>query len=365
MLRPVPNASQPLLLVHGHAEPRHDIRHAVAKRHHFSECMLDDLPRRDWGERIELIVDTPLETESDVQRAQACFAAIPKDLGMIFALDQPARSLMVRAHALGAEATVPRPISEARLFAAIAMLFERTRAMRWSRSLGNQAAGIAAASDAVESLFRFAAGGTRISQHELYHQGDTVIDTLAETGIGRWIDAVRAHHNQTFRHSLLVTGIAVGFGQLLRMRQDDLRRLAVGGLIHDIGKAAIPADILEKPDALSPEEMEIMRQHPALGRNFLNRQSGFSPEMIDVVAHHHEMLDGSGYPDGLSGAAISDLVRIITVADIFAAMIEERAYKPAMRRDEAYAHLATLSGKLDTSLVRAFEPIALATRLAA
>lgn len=362
----MPDGAQPLLLVHGHPEPRLDIRRAMAKRYHFSECMLHELRSRLADEPAELVIDAPLETVDEFRIVQAAISGVPKlGSGMAFVIDAPSRALILRAQALGAEATVPRPISEPRLFAAVSLLLDRACKENWVSSLGEQAEGLTAGSDVLDSLYRFASGGTRITQYELYDQGDVVIDTLAETGLGKWIEAVRAHHSQTFRHSLLVTGIAVSFGHQLKMRQDDLRRLVMGGLIHDIGKASIPVDILEKPDALTPQETEIMRQHPGLGRNFLQRQGGFAPEMIDVVAHHHEMLDGSGYPDGLSGNRISDLVRVVTIADIFAALVEQRAYKAAMRREDAYAYLTTLAGKVDMSLVRAFEPIALETLLAA
>lgn len=355
-----------LLLVHGHDGPRPDIRLALAQRYAFRECDLAALAKFRWDEPLEILIDAPLETIEDFERIQKATSRKPKhDPGMAFIIDRMERALVVRAHALGAEGIIPRPIGNWALFSAIDTLLNRSRSRLWSNTFGAEAEGLIAGTSVIDELFRFASSGTHLTQAQLYDRGDTVIDTLADTGLGRWIEAVKAHHSRTYQHSLLVTGIAVGFGQKLGMRQEDLRRLAVGGLLHDIGKASIPVEILEKAGPLTTEEALIVREHPALGRSILAHQGGFSPEMIDIVAHHHEMLDGSGYPDGLSGNAITDIVRVVTISDIFAALIEERTYKRAIENENAYAMLLTMGAKLDAALVKAFKPIALETKLAA
>ena len=120
------------------------------------------------------------------------------------------------------------------------------------------------------------------------------------------------------------------------MREDDQRRLARAALLHDVGKAFIPVTILDKPGALTPEEMEEMRQHPRRGYDALSAQGGFPPEMLDVVLHHHEFLDGTGYPNGLSGKQISDIVRVTTIMDIYAALVEKRAYRLQFTHAKAF-----------------------------
>jgi len=363
---PVSTTTDRILLVHGHRPPRSDIRRLLEQRYRFRECSLADLPGRDWHEPLEILIDAPLLTLDDAMSVRRALEGLPKDgPGVAFIIEELSRTQIVRAHSLGGEGIVSRPVSPYALYATVDTLLNRSRIRQWSTSLGPAATGLAAGHEALERLFQFAEKGTRLTQRELFDRGDNVIDTLAETGLGKWVEAVKAHHSATFRHSLLVTGIAVGFGQHLRMRHEDLRRLAIGGLVHDIGKAVIPVDILEKPSALTPDEELIVREHTTLGRGILTRQGGFAPELVDVVAHHHEMLDGSGYPDGLAGDAIKDLVRIITISDIFAALIEARAYKLPLPNEEAYAYLQSREGKLDMQLVKAFRPIAFETRLAA
>lgn len=355
-----------LLLIHGHELPREDIRTALTRRYRFLECGLDELALHAGDAALELIFDAPLETEQDMNRIRNGWPeGIRQGRGAVFITERPARALSVRAHALGAECIVPRPVMSETLFGAVDSQLARRRHRLWAEGVGPVANGLEAGTAALERLFDFARRGTRLTQRELFRQGDSVVDTLGQTGLGQWVEAVRAHHSQTFRHSLLVTGIAVGFGQQLRLRREDLHRLALGGLVHDIGKAMIPIEILEKPATLTEDEAAVMRLHPGLGRDILRQQGGFSPELVDIVAHHHECLDGSGYPDGLAGAGISDIVRIMTIADIFAALIEQRSYKPTIPNEDAYALMQGMTSKLDMTLVAAFRPVALATRLAA
>jgi putative nucleotidyltransferase with HDIG domain len=173
-------------------------------------------------------------------------------------------------------------------------------------------------------------------------------------GLGSWLDTVRKHHSQTYQHCLIVTGVTVGFAQHLGLARADQQRLAFGAMLHDIGKARIPIEILEKPAAPTADEMAILRKHPEYGLEALKDSPDLKEEHLDLVVHHHEYLDGSGYPHGLSGGEISDLVRIMTICDIFGALLERRAYKPPLSADVAYQMLLDMGGKLDKDLVRAF-----------
>jgi HD-GYP domain-containing protein (c-di-GMP phosphodiesterase class II) len=100
-----------------------------------------------------------------------------------------------------------------------------------------------------------------------------------------------------------------------------------------------------------------MRKHPEYGRDALDTASDLSAEMLDIVVHHHEYLDGSGYPHRLQGKEISDFVRIMTISDVFGALIERRSYKPPLSADAAYQILLDMGPKLDRDLVRAFKPV--------
>jgi putative nucleotidyltransferase with HDIG domain len=186
-----------------------------------------------------------------------------------------------------------------------------------------------------------------------------ITDSISEHGLSDWLGTVRRHHEGTYQHCLLVTGVAVDFGLSLGLPRADIERLHSAAMFHDIGKAKIPLAVLDKPGRLDPEERAMIETHPVVGYDVLKGSAGISPEILDAVRHHHELLDGSGYPDGLCASSISDVVRILTISDIFAALIEDRRYKPPMPRDQAYEVIRSMQGKLEGPLVSAFRPVAL------
>ena len=120
-----------------------------------------------------------------------------------------------------------------------------------------------------------------------------------------------------------------------------------------------PLAVLDKPGRLDQRERALIETHPAAGYDVLKGIPGVSPEILDAVRHHHEYLDGSGYPDGLCAEGISDLVRILTISDIFAALIEDRRYRPPMPREQAYEIMRGMRGKLEGPLMVAFREVAL------
>jgi len=156
-----------------------------------------------------------------------------------------------------------------------------------------------------------------------------------------------------------VTGIAVDFGLSLGVPKTDIERLHSSAMFQDLSKAKIPLNILDKPGRLDPEERALIETHPVAGYDMLKENDGISAEILDAVRHHHEYLDGSGYPDALCAESICDLVRVLTISDIFAALIEERPYKATRSRAEAYDILCSMEGKLEKPLVNAFKPVGL------
>jgi HD-GYP domain-containing protein (c-di-GMP phosphodiesterase class II) len=154
--------------------------------------------------------------------------------------------------------------------------------------------------------------------------------------------------------------VAVGFALDIGFAGADVKRLGMAATLHDIGKARIPLPILDKPAQLTRDEDAIIRNHPVIGFELLEDLPGVTPEILDGVRHHHEFLDGSGYPDGLTASQISDVVRMLTISDIFAALVETRPNRPAMSRQDAYRILCGMEGKLERPLVTAFRRVALA-----
>jgi len=181
---------------------------------------------------------------------------------------------------------------------------------------------------------------------------------------GRVIDS-RSHFTAT--HSAGVAAVAGTIGGLCGLCDEECGQLRLAGYLHDIGKLAIPKDILEKPAALTPEEFALMRSHTYHTQRVLERIDAFRP-IATWASHHHERFDGSGYPFGIKGAAMSLCARIMAVADVFTALTEDRPYRKAMKRQDVIATLkaSAAANGLDPLLVgvvtRDFEPINTARR---
>lgn len=163
--------------------------------------------------------------------------------------------------------------------------------------------------------------------------------------------ANRDHY--TFEHALRVAEISRRTARRLGLAAEETEILEQACLIHDIGKIAIPDDVLLKPGHFAPQDRDIMRLHPLLGANLFG-QRHHDPRMVFIIRHHHERLDGSGYPDGLGAGELGILVRIAAAADVFEALVARRPYKKAMSRDQALDIMAgeAAGGRLDPEVVR-------------
>jgi HD-GYP domain-containing protein (c-di-GMP phosphodiesterase class II) len=143
-------------------------------------------------------------------------------------------------------------------------------------------------------------------------------------------------------HSENVCRLAVQIGRTLALAEAELALIAMGALMHDIGKVFIQSRVLAKPTRLSESEWETIRLHPALGEALLTANL-FEDAVLGIVRWHHERWDGLGYPDGLGGAAIPLGARIVAAADAFSAMRESRPYRPALYLDDAMKELERTS----------------------
>lgn len=213
--------------------------------------------------------------------------------------------------------------------------------------------GAARAGRLLDDMFHTAAAGA-VNMVAVEDALDPVLNAIQEGGLTRWLDVVWEHDDTTFQHCLLVAGLTVAFSQSLGLSKADQHLMARGALVHDVGKAQIPLAILNKPGKLDADELTVMRTHSALGYDILKASGNRDPVALAVTRHHHEMLDGSGYPDGLSSDAIADPIRLLTICDIYAALIERRSYKEPYSSEDAMRILVNMDGKLEGALVQAF-----------
>lgn len=166
-----------------------------------------------------------------------------------------------------------------------------------------------------------------------------------------------ARDRYTAGHSAAVAIYARDIAERMGLSDEEQNLAHVSGLVHDVGKIGLPAGLLEKPGALTLEERRQMETHSEIGEQILRKVDDYG-EIADVVRHHHERVDGLGYPDGLSGDEIPLLSRIIAVADAYNAMTSDRPYRDALPSRVARLRLAqAVESQFDTSVVAAFEAL--------
>ncbi len=254
-----------------------------------------------------------------------------------------------QAYALGATTLLPRPLTLGDLEDLVA---RETAAIKIDEECQTS---VMSAAGALEDSFAALKADSNLALPQIRQSSEDIIDAIGERGIAPWLNTVRVIHERTFQHCLLVTGVATAFGHGTGMRHEDVALLTTTGLLHDIGKVRIPSEILDKTGALTDKEMALLRRHSVIGHDYLAHQGGVSDKILSAVRHHHEYLDGTGYPDGLKGGEIDDLTRVLTVCDIYGAMIEMRPYKPPKSPRKAIGVLERMAdeGKVELALVRA------------
>jgi len=185
------------------------------------------------------------------------------------------------------------------------------------------------------------------------------IDEQAESAIFSLARSLEARDPLEGGHGARVSSNAVRFGKSLGLSEADLDTLRIGGLVHDVGKLGIPDAILSKPGLLDLEETRIVEQHPIVGEQMCRPVKSFR-HVLPLIRHHHERMNGTGYPDRLSGEQIPLLVRIIQIADICDALTSDRSYRQTLPIPNALVVLYEEAnrGWLDEGLVNQFAAIA-------
>jgi putative nucleotidyltransferase with HDIG domain len=318
-----------------------------------------DIPETPSRQVSGIVVDINLRSPESVQRVRhklrgEAYRSMPR----LFVLADALHHASMQAWALGATDTISRPLDAAAILQRVRSAFPDSAgydATDRGKALNR---GVEAAHAVIVKMFERLPAGEPLTFDDIVQAESKILKAIKHTSLREWLTTVGCHHTDSYQHCLFVTGFAVAFAQNLGMREDDQRRLTRAALLHDVGKAFIPVAILDKPGALSEQEINEVRQHPRRGYDALAAQGGFPAEMLDVVLHHHEFLDGSGYPNGLKGNQISDIVRLTTIVDIYAALVEKRAYRLPFTHARAFTLMEGMGGKLDQQLLQAFRPVA-------
>ncbi len=228
-----------------------------------------------------------------------------------------------------------------------------------SRSLQeelSQAAGLWKDSRAqVSSMFAEARMGKALDAEQCMPLVNDIADSVFRNpGALVSLARLKTQDDYTYMHSVATCALMVSLGRELKLSDAECRVAGMAGLLHDLGKAMMPLEVLNKPGKLTDEEFAIMRAHPVRGHEMLQEGRAVSTEVLDVVLHHHERMDGTGYPERLPGDQISLLARMGAVCDVYDAITSNRPYKAGWDPGESIARMASWKGHFDPAVFQAF-----------
>lgn len=155
---------------------------------------------------------------------------------------------------------------------------------------------------------------------------------------------LRAHDDYTFCHSVNVAIISLSLAQKMGYSEEEIKLVGLGGLLHDIGKIAVPASLINKTGVLSEEEKRIMKSHPSHSYRIMQHDKNLDPRIMMMAYEHHERYDGHGYPRGIAGDKLHDYSVIVALADVYDALTTVRSYKPAFSPEESIQVIETYTG---------------------
>lgn len=166
--------------------------------------------------------------------------------------------------------------------------------------------------------------------------------------------SIRSHDYYTYTHSVNVAALSVGLGIASGLNRSSLEKLGIGTMLHDLGKSAIPHEILNKPEKLTDDEFRIMKSHVLESEKILRKQKEIPEESYAAVLQHHERISGKGYPFGLAGTEVKLFGRISAIADCYDAITTKRVYKPAFAPFQALSIMVNETGNYDPDLMAVF-----------
>jgi len=209
--------------------------------------------------------------------------------------------------------------------------------------------------EAMMSLFAEARMGNAINTKEYAPLVNDIVQSLDRNAHALLsLSRLKNSDEYTYMHSVSVCALMVSLGKHLGLDESACQDAGMAGLLHDLGKAVMPQDIINKPGKLTDEEFNIIKSHPAQGHQMLLDGGVTNEHVLDVCRHHHERMDGKGYPDKLSGEQVSLLARMGAVCDVYDAITSNRPYKNGWDPAESIARMASWEGHFDATVFQTF-----------
>jgi HD-GYP domain-containing protein (c-di-GMP phosphodiesterase class II) len=233
----------------------------------------------------------------------------------------------------------------------------RDRAPRdMQAELKTAAAVCARTKQAVVSMFNEARMGLAVNTATAQGLVEEINDSVIRNpGALISLARLKTADDYTYMHSVAVCALMVGFARQLKLSDEQTKLAGMAGLMHDLGKAAVPLSVLNKPGKLTEAEFSVVRSHPVAGYHMLKAAAHVPEAVLDACLHHHEKIDGSGYPDQLKGDSISVIARMTAIADVYDAITSDRPYKRGWDPSESLRRMAEwTTTHFDARLFQAF-----------
>ncbi|MBF0561196.1 MAG: HD domain-containing protein [Alphaproteobacteria bacterium] len=281
--------------------------------------------------------------------------SILKDVGVILVLANDRDGIVESVRQQRWCDCIVRPFRRSELIRRISSLTNRKVEQKWrdlpliqQKVLNKSLEVIHSVSDAIDE-------GSPISDAALSEASSSLVCAVTNSDFRSVLNGLRNHDNYTYVHSVRVAILLTLLGKTIGLKESDLLLMAGCGLLHDVGKMTIPHDVLNKAGKLTLTEWQMMQGHVEASVRCLIATGNIHRVIISIAEQHHEKLDGTGYPKGLSGDAINELTRMAAISDVFSALTDVRVYKPAMKAEKALTIMSEeMAGHIDQHLLGTF-----------
>ena len=282
------------------------------------------------------------------------------DVPTILTITADGRNAPELGREVGANAVVEKPIESDALLRAVSAAVNLHIEAKWDALPETPRAALQQTSIMFGRLTSMVENGEPIDYATLKSACLSLINSTDTENVQHLLDGVRGHDDYTYVHSLKVSLMLAMFGRRVGLPADQVMVLAAGGLVHDVGKIAIPLAVLNKPGRLTGEDWTVMKGHVCASVRCLEAHAAVPEPVIAIAGQHHEKLDGSGYPRGLSGSQLNELARMASIIDIFSALTDRRVYKPGMPAEKALSIMTKeMRSHLDLRILTVFASIVL------
>ncbi len=307
-----------------------------------------------------LVVDAKLEGMSGIALISKVRAFLNSDkLSIVYTMQGDRVDQMNAANGFPGVKTLEKPYRRTELMHAISSQVNSGIEAEWENIEPVQQTALKNTLASFNSIADMISEGEPVVYENVAANCEHLVQAVQNQNYKDMLKGIRGHDNYSYVHSMRVATLLSLFGAAIGIKGDEHMILTAGGLLHDVGKMAIPHEVLNKAGKLDDAEFVVMKSHVTHTVEFLELTQTLPKGVMIIAGQHHEKLDGSGYPDGLKGKELNQLGRMAAIIDVFSALTDRRVYKPPMEPEKAFSIMSKMEGHLDQPLMLIFKEMLL------